>query len=82
LLTGLKWSGFCSIIIIGLFAVIEGSFFYLQTWQNKEQLDVLFFELFYFYDNVLMCGIMLSKINNRFMEICRYWKIYITAVRT
>ena len=66
LLFKLKWKQVYVIIIIGLFAIIEGSFFIANVAKIKERWMFLFFELFIFM--TMYVWYYARKINNRLMK--------------
>jgi KUP system potassium uptake protein len=66
LLFRLKWNRFAVALIIGLFAVIESSFFIANVAKIKERWMFLFFELFIFM--TMYIWYYARKINNRFVK--------------
>ncbi|HAO46647.1 MAG TPA: KUP/HAK/KT family potassium transporter [Ferruginibacter sp.] len=66
LLFRLKWSQFMVALIIGVFAIIETSFFIANVAKIKERWMFLFFELFIFM--TMYVWYYARKINNRFMK--------------
>lgn len=66
LLFKLKWNRFAVFLIIGVFAVIEGSFFIANVAKIKERWMFLFFELFIFM--TMYVWFYARKINNRFVK--------------
>ncbi len=66
LLFRLKWSQLTVALIIGLFAIIETSFFIANVAKIKERWMFLFFELFIFM--TMYVWYYARKINNRFMK--------------
>lgn len=66
LLFKLKWNRWYVALIIGLFAVIEISFFIANVAKIKERWMFLFFELFIFL--VMYTWYYARKINNRFVK--------------
>jgi KUP system potassium uptake protein len=73
LLFRLKWSQLTVAIIIGLFAIIEGSFFIANVAKIKERWMFLFFELFIFM--TMYIWYYARKVNNKlvkFVDIGKY----------
>jgi KUP system potassium uptake protein len=66
LLFRLKWNKWAVVIIIGLFAIIETSFFIANVAKIKERWMFLFFELFIFM--TMYVWYYARKINNRFVK--------------
>ena len=66
LLFKLKWNRFYVAIIIGVFAIIESSFFIANVAKIKERWMFLFFELFIFM--TMYVWHYARKINNRFVK--------------
>jgi len=66
LLYRLKWSHLTVALIIGLFAIIEGSFFIANVAKIKERWMFLFFELFIFM--TMYVWYYARKINNKLMK--------------
>lgn len=66
LLFRLKWSQFTVAVIIGLFAIVETSFFIANVAKIKERWMFLFFELFIFL--TMYIWYYARKINNRFVK--------------
>lgn len=66
LLFKLKWNQFYVALIIGLFAIIETSFFIANVAKIKERWMFLFFELFIFL--VMYVWYYARKLNNRFVR--------------
>jgi len=66
LLFKLKWSHFKVAVIIGVFAIIETSFFIANVAKIKERWMFLFFELFIFM--TMYVWYYARKINNRFVK--------------
>ena len=66
LLFRLKWSQLTVALIIGLFAIIETSFFIANVAKIKERWMFLFFELFIFM--TMYIWYYARKINNRFVK--------------
>jgi KUP system potassium uptake protein len=66
LLFRLKWNRWYVAIIIGLFAIIEISFFIANVAKIKERWMFLFFELFIFM--IMYVWYFARKINNRFVK--------------
>ncbi len=66
LLFRLKWSQLTVALIIGVFAIIETSFFIANVAKIKERWMFLFFELFIFM--TMYVWYYARKINNRFMK--------------
>ena len=66
LLFRLKWNQVLVAIIIGVFAIIEGSFFLANVAKIKERWMFLFFELFIFM--TMYVWYYARKINNRFVK--------------
>jgi KUP system potassium uptake protein len=66
LLFKLKWNRIYVVLIIGLFAIIETSFFIANVAKIKERWMFLFFELFIFL--VMYFWYYARKINNRFVK--------------
>ncbi len=66
LLFKLKWKRIYVMGIIGIFAIVEGSFFIANVAKIKERWMFLFFELFIFM--TMYVWYYARKINNRFMK--------------
>jgi KUP system potassium uptake protein len=66
LLYKLKWNKIYVVLIIGIFAIIETSFFIANVAKIKERWMFLFFELFIFL--VMYVWYYARKINNRFVK--------------
>ncbi len=66
LLYKLKWNKIYVVLIIGIFAIIETSFFIANVAKIKERWMFLFFELFIFM--IMYIWFYSRKINNRFVK--------------
>jgi len=62
----LKWNAVYVVLVIGLFAIIESSFFIANVAKIKERWMFLFFELFIFM--TMYVWYYARKINNRFVK--------------
>ena len=62
----LKWNKIYVVVIVGIFAIIETSFFIANVAKIKERWMFLFFELFIFM--IMYIWYFARKINNRFVK--------------